>query len=73
MTNDVSLEPAQTKANEATVATIAKDTETSLDIVKALYEEECAALGAEAKVKTFIGVIATRNVKRYLRNLGAAQ
>lgn len=71
MSHDVDLEPAQSKSNDATVVAIANDTETSLDVVKALYAEECAALSEKARVKTFVGVIATRNVKRYLRKLSS--
>jgi Protein of unknown function (DUF3562) len=40
--------------------------------VKTLYEEEVAALSAQAKVKQFVGVIATRRVKQQLRGLARA-
>ena len=69
MSHAISLEPVQSKANEASVDTIARETETSADLVKALYEEEVAALTANATVRQFIGVIATKRVKQQLRSL----
>ena len=71
MSHAVSLGPLRSKAAAASVAAIARETETSVDLVKALYDEEVAALDAEAKVKTFIGVIATKKVKQQLRELRA--
>jgi hypothetical protein len=38
--------------------------------VKSLYDEEVAALQTQATVKTYIGLIATRRVKKHLRTLG---
>ena len=61
------------KSNDAYVATIARETATSIDLVRALYEEEVAALSAGATVRQFIGVIATRRVKLQLRQLGNAR
>jgi uncharacterized protein DUF3562 len=69
MSRDVSLEPVQAKANDTAVATIARETETSTDVVKALYEEEVATLTEHATVRQFIGVIATRRVRQQLRSL----
>jgi hypothetical protein len=72
MSHAISLEPVQSKANDAVVATIARETETSTDVVKALYEEEVAALTAHATVRQFIGVIATKRVRQQLRSLDAS-
>ena len=71
MSHAISLEPVQSKANETVVATIARDTDTATDVVKALYEEEVAALTANATVRQFIGVIATRRVRQQLRALSS--
>ena len=60
------------KSTESSIAAIAKETATSVEIVKALYEEEVTALDAQAKVKQFVGVIATKRVKQQLRELGSA-
>jgi Protein of unknown function (DUF3562) len=70
MTHAISLEPAQAKADRRTVASIAKETETSVEIVKALYEEEVATLIAQARVKQYVGVLATKRVRQQLRVLG---
>ena len=64
------MNSATMKSNDAHVATIARETATSPDLVKALYEEEVAALTDGATVRQFIGVIATRRVKQRLRRLG---
>ena len=55
---------------EETLTAIAKETSTSLDIVKALYEEEVATLAAHATIQQFVSVIATRRLKQHLRVLG---
>ena len=69
MSHAVSLEPVQSKSNDTLVDTIARETATSTDIVKALYEEEVAVLTEHATVRQFIGVIATRRVRQQLRSL----
>ena len=51
---------------EETLAAIAKETSTSLDIVKALYEEEVATLSAHATIRQFVSVIATRRLRKHL-------
>ena len=71
MSHAISLEPVQSQANDAVVATIARETATSTDLVKALYEEEVAALTANATVRQFIGVIATKRVRQQLRSPGS--
>ena len=50
--------------HEATIATLAQETETDPAVVKSLYEEEIEKLQAQANVKNFIGVIAARRVKQ---------
>lgn len=54
------------KSQEAEVASLANQTQAPLEVVKRLYDEEMAALQANAKVKNFIGVIAGRRVKTQL-------
>jgi hypothetical protein len=72
MSHAISLDPVQSRTNDAVVATIARETATSTDLVKALYEEEVAALSANATVRQFIGVIATKRVRQQLRSLAGA-
>jgi len=50
--------------HEATIATLAQETDTDPSVVKSLYEEEIETLQAQANVKNFIGVIAARRVKQ---------
>lgn len=69
----INLDPDPQKAHAAAVADIAKETATSVDIVKALYEEDVAALNAQAAVKQFITVIAVKRVKQQLRELAMEQ
>jgi len=49
---------------EATIATLAQETDTDAAVVRSLYEEEIEKLQAHANVKNFIGVIAARRVKQ---------
>ena len=51
------------------VATLAKETRTSPEVVSDLYHQEVAAVGAAAKVRNFIGIIAGRRVKQRLMAL----
>jgi hypothetical protein len=67
MAHAFSLEPTQAKADHAAVTAIAEDTSTSVEVVKTLYEEEVATLVAQATIRQFVGVIATRRVKQQLR------
>ncbi len=53
-------------SDEATIAALAEETHTDQTVVHSLYQEELAALDAEASVKNFIGVIAARRVKQRL-------
>ena len=54
------------RADESTIAALAKETHTSHEVVKHIYDEEMAALHANASVKNFIDVIARRRVKQRL-------
>ena len=49
--------------DQATIATLAQETDTDAAVVKDLYDAEIAILQAQANVKNFIGVIAARRVK----------
>ncbi len=67
MTHAISLEPAQGKSDHAALQALAKETDTSVDVVRVLYNEQIALLSEHATIKQFIGVIATRRVKQQLR------
>jgi hypothetical protein len=50
----------------------ANHTDKTPDLAKQLFDEEVALLEAQATIKTFIDVIATRRVKQRLRKLSKA-
>ncbi len=72
MAHTVNLNPDPSKVRDTSVDAIAKETETSTDVVRALFEEQVAELGKQAKVKQFVNVIATKRVKEQIRALGRA-
>ena len=55
--------------NEAIVTALSNRTDNAPDLAKRLFDEEVAVLEAQATIKTFIDVIATRRVKQRLRKL----
>ena len=59
--------PAHASADQRIVDSIAQETSTPVDVVQALYEEELVTLVAQAKLKQFVGIIATKRVKQNLR------
>jgi len=67
MTHSISLAPTPARADQAAVDAIARETATSVDVVKALYEKELATLAAHATVRQYVGVIATSRVRQHLR------
>ena len=60
-------------ANEAIVTAPSNHRDNAPDVAKRLFDEEVAVLEAQATIKTFIGVIATRRVKQRLRKLSKAK
>lgn len=70
MTHAIELRTDAQKRDEASVDAIARETETSADVVKVLYEEELQALNSKARVKQFVTVLAMKRVKQQLRDLG---
>jgi hypothetical protein len=58
--------PGSPPTHEATVASLAQQTQTPTRVVRRLYNQEMAALQSNARVKNFISVIAARRVKDHL-------
>jgi len=54
------------RLSDSTTAALAKETRTSPEVVQDLYQQEVAAVGAAAKVRNFIGIIASRRLKQRL-------
>ena len=55
------------KNDQALAEAIAKETETSVDIVKEIYEQELNTLSSDAKITQYLGVLASRRVRMKLR------
>jgi hypothetical protein len=56
----------QQQVHEQTIEALAKETHAGVDRVRALYEVEHARLAAEARIKTYVSVIAARLVRTAL-------
>ncbi len=57
--------------HQQVIEALAKENHASVDHVRELFESEHARLESEARVKTFVSVIATRLVRRVLRREAA--
>jgi hypothetical protein len=56
------------KANSAVIEDLAQQTSAPIELVKEMYEDEVTKLTAGATVQNYIGMIASRRVKRKLRS-----
>ena len=55
------------KSESRLAESIARETNTPLEVVKPIYDEEFDALAANAKITQYVGVIASRRVKLRLQ------
>ena len=55
-----------TTKHEQIIEALAKEMDVSIDRVRAIYETECSRLDADARVKTYVAVIASRLVRNAL-------
>ena len=55
------------RSHQTTKEALAKETQTSLDEVAKIYDEEISSLEADATITQYIGVIASRRVREKLR------
>lgn len=63
-----SIEPTAVIAKqEQIIETLAKEMDVSIERVRAIYESECSRLQADARIKTYVSVIATRLVRNALQ------
>jgi len=58
---------ASRQNHKAATEAIAKDTDTAIERVQEIYEQELSLLATGAKITQFLGVLATRRVKLMLR------
>lgn len=64
------LNPSRLKADETTrLESLARETDTSVNLVRTIFTEELQALEQEAKVRTFLAVIAMRRTRLILKSL----
>jgi hypothetical protein len=64
-----SIQPSVTASkHEQIIEAIAKEAAVSVERVREIYESERTKLDAEARVKTYVSVIATRLVKNALQS-----
>ncbi|MFL6548236.1 MAG: DUF3562 domain-containing protein [Povalibacter sp.] len=61
------MRPRWPKSDARVAESIARETNTPLEVVKTIYEEEFDAIAANAKITQFVGVIASRRVKLRLQ------
>lgn len=61
-----SKSPAAASNHQHVIDSLAQELRTPVERVRVLFEEEHARLQAEARVKTFVSVIATRLVRNAL-------
>jgi hypothetical protein len=55
--------PVAMKAASRLAESIAKETDSPIDVAREIYDEEFSALEAQAKIKQYVGVIASRRAK----------
>jgi hypothetical protein len=65
--------PRPPQPDEAIVAALSNHMDNTSDLARQLFDEEVAILEAQATIKAFIDVIATRRVKQRLRKLSQAR
>ena len=61
--------PSSSSLDEAIITALSNHMDNTPDLAKQLFDEEAAVLEAQATIKTFVDVIATRRVKQRLREL----
>jgi hypothetical protein len=64
--NDQTYAPA-TNARESDIESLARETDTPLDTVRAIYRLERDKLERSARIKTYVPVLAHRRVKALLQ------
>lgn len=55
------------KNDAAAAEAIAKETETAVEVVQEIYEQELSVLASDAKITQYLGVLASRRVRMLLR------
>ncbi|HEY5806646.1 MAG TPA: DUF3562 domain-containing protein [Povalibacter sp.] len=53
--------------DRATTEAIARETETDVEVVQEIYQQELSVLANDAKITQYLGVLASRRVRLLLR------
>jgi hypothetical protein len=62
------IEPTTSSSkHEQIIEALAKEMDVAIERVREIYESECSRLDADARVKTYVSVIATRLVRNALQ------
>jgi hypothetical protein len=59
---------AATAKHDQIIEALAKESAVSVELVREIYESECSRLQADARIKTYVSVIATRLVRNALQS-----
>lgn len=71
-TQTAPINPARHRADDSNrLELLAQETETSLNLVKAIFAEQLQTIENQAKVQTFVSVIAMRRTRLILKRLEA--
>ena len=63
----VNSRPRAAQSDARLAESIAQETNTPIEVVKTIYDEEFDAIAASAKITQYVGVIASRRVKLRLQ------
>lgn len=55
------------KIDRTATEAIAKETDTSVEVVQEIYDQELSTLSSDAKITQYLGVLASRRVRMILR------
>jgi hypothetical protein len=58
---------ANSRNHQTTKETIARDTDTAIDEVDRIYEQELSQLASDAKITQYLGVLVSKRVRMKLR------
>jgi uncharacterized protein DUF3562 len=59
--------PGGANREQSFAESLAQETDTSVDLVRQIYEQERSSLASEAKITQYLDVLASRRVKLLLR------
>ena len=62
------IQPSATAKHDQIIEALARETDVSIERVRQVYESQCSRLDADARVKTYVSVIATRLTRNVLQS-----